>query len=49
MKYGFSVIVRGEEATPDTFVALAERAEAPEAAREDAPPTDAAAPLYEIL
>ena len=28
MKYGFSVIVRGEEATPDTFVALAERAEA---------------------
>ena len=28
MKYGCSLIVRGEDATPDTFVAMAERAEA---------------------
>lgn len=28
MKYGFSVVVRGNDATPDTFVRIAERAEA---------------------
>ena len=28
MKYGFSLIVRGEDATPDTFVGIAERSEA---------------------
>ena len=28
MKYGCSLIVRGEDATPDTFLAMAERAEA---------------------
>ena len=28
MKYGCSLIVRGEDATPDTFVRMAERAEA---------------------
>ena len=28
MKYGFSLVVRGEEATPETFAAIAERAEA---------------------
>ena len=28
MKYGFSLIVRGEDATPDTFVRIAERSEA---------------------
>ena len=28
MKYGFSLIVRGNEATPDTFAQIAERAEA---------------------
>ena len=28
MKYGCSLIVRGEDATPDTFVKMAERAEA---------------------
>ncbi len=27
MKFGFSLIVRGDEATPDTFAAIAERAE----------------------
>ena len=28
MKYGCSLIVRGEDATPDTFIKMAERAEA---------------------
>jgi len=28
MKYGFSLIVRGNDATPDTFARIAERAEA---------------------
>jgi probable F420-dependent oxidoreductase len=28
MKYGFSLVVRGKDATPDTFAAIAERAEA---------------------
>ena len=28
MKYGCSLIVRGEDATPDTFLKMAERAEA---------------------
>ncbi len=28
MKYGFSLVVRGPDATPDTFVAIAEKAEA---------------------
>jgi hypothetical protein len=28
MKFGFSLVVRGNDATPDTFAAIAERAEA---------------------
>ena len=28
MKYGCSLIVRGEDVTPDTFLRMAERAEA---------------------
>ena len=28
MKYGFSLVVRGKDANPDTFAAIAERAEA---------------------